>query len=336
MSNLLISEAPLIVLPSLANAIGLNEALVLQQIHFWISQSNNEYDGHKWMYRTDQQWINEFSFWSESTMRRAVTSLKKAGLVRVEKLARHFGGNSFDQKKYYTVIYSAVDSLTLKPSKAASGQNDHMEDKPAPEISNTASSQNDQMEAVEPTEGSVCASSQDDQMEPVIMTVASSQDDQFRSGQNDYIRTSQNDQMFTENKKEYYREEGEEPAATGKSSLFDIDLKPASALSSQKGFPMFFDWQPSKAFFARCKIQGIQTDRFTTDEQESILGEFRSYWEGRGSEFNQGSWEHKLASQLKRKIMDRGLVVAGGSQAGKAGRRAAVTEDVMDIANTNW
>ena len=35
MSKLLINEHPLQVLPSLATKIGLNEAIVLQQIHYW-------------------------------------------------------------------------------------------------------------------------------------------------------------------------------------------------------------------------------------------------------------------------------------------------------------
>ena len=34
--SLLISEPPLQVLPSLAVKIGLNEAIVLQQIHYWL------------------------------------------------------------------------------------------------------------------------------------------------------------------------------------------------------------------------------------------------------------------------------------------------------------
>ncbi|WP_067986196.1 DnaT-like ssDNA-binding domain-containing protein [Neptuniibacter pectenicola] len=314
MSNLLIAEPPLVVLPSLARAIGLNEALVLQQIHFWIGQSVNEYDGHKWMYRTDKQWLAEFSFWSESTLRRAVASLKKSGLIRVERLARHFGGNSFDQKKYYTVIYSAVDALSLKPS-------------------NRASSQNDQMEEDVSLEASDCAYGQNDQMEVVKTNNPSSQNDQFRSSQNDQFRSSQNDQMFTENKKEYYREEGEPAPTAPESSLFALDLKPASALSTRNAFPMHFEWEPSGSFFERCKVQGIRFDLFSSDEQEQILGEFRSYWEGKGTEENQGSWEHKLCSQVKRKLIEK----ASSSPAPtKQDKRASVTAGVMNVADTSW
>ena len=36
MSNLLINESPLQVLPTLATYIGLNEAIFLQQVHYWL------------------------------------------------------------------------------------------------------------------------------------------------------------------------------------------------------------------------------------------------------------------------------------------------------------
>ena len=40
-SKLLVDEPPLIVLPSLAVAIGLAEAILLQQIHYWLRQGGH-------------------------------------------------------------------------------------------------------------------------------------------------------------------------------------------------------------------------------------------------------------------------------------------------------
>ena len=37
MSKMIIDDRPLMVLPKLATAIGLNEAIVLQQIHYWLN-----------------------------------------------------------------------------------------------------------------------------------------------------------------------------------------------------------------------------------------------------------------------------------------------------------
>ena len=52
MSKLLINESPLQVQPSLAMAIGLNEAIFLQQLHYWIGTSRFVRDGKKWVYNT--------------------------------------------------------------------------------------------------------------------------------------------------------------------------------------------------------------------------------------------------------------------------------------------
>ncbi|HJF30359.1 MAG TPA: hypothetical protein K8V56_01105 [Sporosarcina psychrophila] len=63
--NLLIKESPLQVLPSLAMEVGLNAAVLLQQLHFRSLISTNVRDGHKWVYKTYEEWKNEeFPFWS--------------------------------------------------------------------------------------------------------------------------------------------------------------------------------------------------------------------------------------------------------------------------------
>ena len=87
MSKLLIQESPLTFQPSLAVAIGINEAIVLQQIHYWLSNSKNkgyEQDGYKWVYNTYAEWKEtNFPFWSENTIQRIFTNLEEMGLRRL-------------------------------------------------------------------------------------------------------------------------------------------------------------------------------------------------------------------------------------------------------------
>ncbi|KPC98057.1 Replication initiation and membrane attachment [Geobacillus sp. BCO2] len=45
MSNLLFDDQPLVILPQLALAIGLNESIVVQQLHYWLKKSENVHDG---------------------------------------------------------------------------------------------------------------------------------------------------------------------------------------------------------------------------------------------------------------------------------------------------
>ena len=110
MSNLLINEPPLQVLPSLAKAIGLNEAIMLQQVHYWLHHAKVKHDGRMWIYKTLDQWHEQdFSFWSLDTIKRTISNLRKMKLLLVEKLS----SNSFNRVNHYTIDYEALGRLEL-------------------------------------------------------------------------------------------------------------------------------------------------------------------------------------------------------------------------------
>jgi hypothetical protein len=81
-SKLLTNEPPLQVLPSLAVRFGLKEAIVLQQLHYWLQKSENEYEGHLWVFNTYEQWKQQFPFWDERTIQRAFTSLEEQQIIK--------------------------------------------------------------------------------------------------------------------------------------------------------------------------------------------------------------------------------------------------------------
>lgn len=116
MNNLLIDDYPILVLPKLAEEIGLNEAIVLQQIHYWLNTSKHQHDGKRWIYNSYPKWIEQFPFWSESTIKRTITSLEKQNLLFVG----NYNKAGFDRTKWYSVNYSTLDKLMARPS----GQND--------------------------------------------------------------------------------------------------------------------------------------------------------------------------------------------------------------------
>ena len=60
MGRLLLNEQPLVVLPELACKIGLNEAIILQQLNYWINKSTKTYDGKQWVYNTYNDWQKQF------------------------------------------------------------------------------------------------------------------------------------------------------------------------------------------------------------------------------------------------------------------------------------
>ena len=105
MSRLLINEPPLQVLPSLAKEIGLNEAIMLQQMHYWLLKSSNEFKGVKWFYKTLEEWQTEFPFWSVMTIRRTLGSLEKQKIIKIG----NFNKKKFDKTKWYTIDYQRVN-----------------------------------------------------------------------------------------------------------------------------------------------------------------------------------------------------------------------------------
>ena len=127
MSKLIINEHPLLVLPSLASAIGLNEAIILQQVHYWLDPriNKNFKNGFFWVYNTYTQWAKQFPFWSEVTIRRTIRSLEDKKLI----ISQNFNKNSFLKVKWYTINYDTLSSLELSLKKQSSAdtsdQNEH-------------------------------------------------------------------------------------------------------------------------------------------------------------------------------------------------------------------
>lgn len=110
MSRLLVNEYPLLVAPTLAAKIGLNEAIMLQQIHFWIIHPKSvKKNGRSWHYETYDKWLLQFPFWSLSTVKRISKSLCDKKLVIAEALS----SNKSDRTLWYTVNYEQLNKIEL-------------------------------------------------------------------------------------------------------------------------------------------------------------------------------------------------------------------------------
>ena len=127
MSKYLIDDQPLIVLPKLAQKVGLNESLFLQQLHYWLLQKRNIRDGYYWAFNSYPEWLKQFPFWSESTLKRTVTSLEKSGLV----ITGNYNSMKIDKTKWYRIDYKILKEITSdieefdgKASNDESVQND--------------------------------------------------------------------------------------------------------------------------------------------------------------------------------------------------------------------
>ena len=108
MSKLLINEAPLLVQPSLATAIGLNEAIFIQQLHYFCERSRHVFNGNQWVFNTYKQWCDVFPFWSEATMKRIISRLEKMDLVLSSSEFNQF---SIDRTKWYRINYEKLAEI---------------------------------------------------------------------------------------------------------------------------------------------------------------------------------------------------------------------------------
>ena len=107
MSKLLINENPLQVLPSLAVKTSLNEAIVLQQIHYWLEKSEHIHDGRKWVYNSIDNWCEQFPFFSKSTVDRTFKSLCDRGLL----IKGNYNKSKFDKTNWYSIDYDKLSQL---------------------------------------------------------------------------------------------------------------------------------------------------------------------------------------------------------------------------------
>ena len=105
----LFDEHPILVDRELASVIGLNEAIVLQQLNYWLhSKSAKQINGRLWVYNTYDNWRKDnFPFWSRNTIRRAFDSCIKRGLI----ITGNFNKAGFDKTKWYSIDIEKLDEV---------------------------------------------------------------------------------------------------------------------------------------------------------------------------------------------------------------------------------
>jgi len=99
--KLLLDEYPLIVLPSLAKVAGINGAIVLQQLHYWLLKSNNIEEGFRWRYRTYEGWAEDLPWLTASGIRKVLKKLEKDGLI----ITANHNKRAADKTKWYRLNY---------------------------------------------------------------------------------------------------------------------------------------------------------------------------------------------------------------------------------------
>jgi len=148
-------EAPLQVVPRLAKALGLNQAIILQQMHYWLGKSEKIRDGYKWTYHSYADWEAQFPFWNLSTIRRAIKGLETQGIL----VTANYNRMKADQTKWYRIDYEAFDKAVKKAemenTEKEQAKQETQAEKEQSRGMNKPCGQNEQMDCSKRTNGTV-------------------------------------------------------------------------------------------------------------------------------------------------------------------------------------
>jgi hypothetical protein len=117
-NKLLIDEPPLQVLPRLAQLVGINAAIVLQQIHYRalanIKAGRTSHEGHFWTYNSYKDWRYEFPWLSEPGIKKLLRGLEAQGLIVSTQPTGYL------RTKWYRIDYANLFALLDEEEETAS------------------------------------------------------------------------------------------------------------------------------------------------------------------------------------------------------------------------
>ncbi len=113
----------------LAVEIGLNEAIVLRQVYYWVehyeAEKKNFRDGKYWVYNSMKQWrADNFPFMSEKTIERAFKSLREKELI----LVGDYSSDRMKRPNWYTVNDEKFEELIKKITKSEGNSDEPKEE----------------------------------------------------------------------------------------------------------------------------------------------------------------------------------------------------------------
>jgi hypothetical protein len=111
----------------LAKIYGVNEAIVLEYIHFFstknVGSKKHYHDGKYWTYGSVNVISKHFPFWSERQVWRILKSLEQHGAIDVGS----FNRKAYDRTKWYTISDKCRPFYqTVKPIPVVNNNNNNL------------------------------------------------------------------------------------------------------------------------------------------------------------------------------------------------------------------
>lgn len=115
MSKLLIDEAPVYFAKTLAKHIGLEKAIILQQVHFWLEinkrEEKNYYEDCYWVYSSFEQWAErDFNWWSQRKLISLFCKLCDSEILIKKQLKKE----QMNRTNFYTINYEKLNEIYKK------------------------------------------------------------------------------------------------------------------------------------------------------------------------------------------------------------------------------
>ena len=110
--SLMSDDITLVMHPSVAKIVGRTQAIVLQQIHYWLASDKNygvTHEGMRFIRNTYDQWNDQLAVFSKVTIRRAIKKLENMGIV----LSIRPNDRGGDQTRAYAIDYTQLKDLLI-------------------------------------------------------------------------------------------------------------------------------------------------------------------------------------------------------------------------------
>ena len=110
--KLLYTKEPIVINPIAAEVLGVNESIIIQQIHYWLNINEkakiNFHEGRYWTYNTYENWQKtNFRFLSVPTLKRIFKKLEDKKIL----IKDNFNKKKYDRTLWVTINYEKLDEL---------------------------------------------------------------------------------------------------------------------------------------------------------------------------------------------------------------------------------
>jgi len=113
---------PVLVIPELARVLGVNKALILSQLDYWLERSIYEdQSGRRWCYNTLEEWQTSLPWLNVSSIKRMFGELSAEKIVLVEQFDR----SRLRRENWYSLDHQAVTAKYSKRVKEIAEENNN-------------------------------------------------------------------------------------------------------------------------------------------------------------------------------------------------------------------